>query len=406
MSTWLVPLGELTLEQRNAVELKPGTHRLIKGPPGSGKTIVLLHRAKYLQQIWKIPPERFHIFVFTNVLKDYIKSALNLLDLPDSCVTTFDSWCRNFYKEHISSKLPWNKKEKQTDFDAIREGVNEKLSQNPFDFKLFDFIMIDEGQDLYSVSYEIMRIIGNHLTVFLDYKQQIYDRDCNEKMILKKLGLRKANMTILGAYRCCPYISQLGSKYIDNAKEKNYFLNQVKTTQAEKEKPLLFLASGYDEEFDRLVDVLRTRINKGEKIGILLPTNRLAFGIAKGLKEAGIEVETQKELDFNTDAPKVMTYHKAKGLTFDSVLMPRLVNNAFKKVPDKRREKLLFVAITRAMKWVYLSGTDERKLAELSKILDGKSKESLVIQKAGMQEEVKSRDNIPDDDDDDLLDLL
>lgn len=47
MSAWLLPLEDLTPEQVRAVELKPSEHRLIFGGPGSGKTQVLLHRARH-----------------------------------------------------------------------------------------------------------------------------------------------------------------------------------------------------------------------------------------------------------------------------------------------------------------------------------------------------------------------
>jgi hypothetical protein len=40
-----------------------------------------------------------------------------------------------------------------------------------------------------------------------------------------------------------------------------------------------------------------------------------------------------------------MAYHSAKGLTFDSVLMPRLVSSSFQRVTPDRLERLVFVAL-------------------------------------------------------------
>ena len=48
MSTWLVPRTDLSREQREAVELNTREHRIIGGAPGSGKTQILLHRARHL----------------------------------------------------------------------------------------------------------------------------------------------------------------------------------------------------------------------------------------------------------------------------------------------------------------------------------------------------------------------
>lgn len=112
MSTWLIPEYDLTPEQTRAVELDPKEHRLIVGGPGSGKTQVLLHRARYLRDSYHIHPDKFRIFVFTKVLKEYIKSSLDLLNLSDECVTNFDAWCREYYQAHIGGKTPWNAQEK------------------------------------------------------------------------------------------------------------------------------------------------------------------------------------------------------------------------------------------------------------------------------------------------------
>ena len=49
------------------------------------------------------------------------------------------------------------------------------------------------------------------------------------------------------------------------------------------------------------------------------PRQSQAHGYAKGFKEAGIDVEDPKELDFASDRPKLMPYPSAKGLTFDTV---------------------------------------------------------------------------------------
>ena len=107
------------------------------------------------------------------------------------------------------------------------------------------------------------------------------------------------------------------------------------------------------------------------------------FGIAKGLSERGIDVETKRVLDFTSNRPKVIPYPSAKGLTFDSVLMPRLTDKSFEKEDDERVERLLFVGITRAMKWVYMSSTDPYSLAPLDTLGEAEDAGSLEIQTGG-----------------------
>jgi superfamily I DNA/RNA helicase len=125
--TWLISNGELTPEQTKAIELKPNRHRLIIGPPGSGKTQILLHRARYLIDNFNTQQERYHILVYTNVLKDYIESALHLLNIPADNISTFDHWIKEFHQKHLG-RMPWNSQNNQPDF---KKGSRSWPTVNP-----------------------------------------------------------------------------------------------------------------------------------------------------------------------------------------------------------------------------------------------------------------------------------
>lgn len=356
MSTWLIPREELTPEQVRAFELDPAQHRVIFGPPGSGKTQILLHRARYLIDRWKVAPDRFHIFVYTNTLKDYIQSALGLLQLPPESVSTVDSWYVGFYRTHIKSRLPRDENNR-LDFKVIRKEANNRIQTTAPGASMYDFVLVDEGQDLEPEAFDMFWRISKHVTVCTDHKQQIYDQGSTESAILTGLRLKKKNISFLEAFRCCPYIVSLAAEFIENTEERESYIRQAKTTQTERETPLLYCVSDFEKEKRRLIEIVRVRLGKGEKIAILLPQNRQVFGFAIGLREAGLEVETPDNMDFSKDDPKLMSYHSAKGLTFDSVLMPRLTSNAFPRLTPEKVDRLLFVGITRASKWVYMSTT-------------------------------------------------
>ena len=403
--TWFVPRSDLSDDQLRAVDLPLSAHSLILGAPGSGKTLVLLHRAKRLIAEQGIPPDRLRIFVFTNTLKDYIRSTLSLLDIPETCVSTFDHWCREFYTTFVARKVPFAAH--GPDFDAIRTGVLNKLrggvpltvlsnarEQNHapvqqsllgddetspvaspqaefpeffakiINCPLYDAALVDEGQDLTPEAFEILKRIARHITVCMDARQQLYEKGCEEQAILQTLGLRKCNLTILGAYRCCPYITRLAASLLRDPAERQAFLNQTKTVQREKLTPLLYIAENANEEKNRLAQIIKDRQLTGDRIAILLPSNAQLFSLARLLTEAGLEVEVPNKggraseypsHDFQSDRPKLMTYYGAKGLTFETVIMPRLVPSSFNQVKPDRLEKLLFVGITRATRWVYMS---------------------------------------------------
>ena len=363
--SWLIPRNELTQAQLRTVGLNPREHRVVVGSPGSGKTLVLLHRARHLIDEYGPPDKRYRILVYTNVLKGYIRSALRDLGLPDSCVTTFDSWCKGFHEKHINKPLP--RKEDRPDFDAIRQAVWESVTSSlpRVSLPLYDFVMVDEGQDMNTQTYETLKRIAAHVTVFMDHKQQLYDNRADEKNILSTLGLRKRNVQLLDAYRCSPYIVRVAASFIRDPAEREAFIKQNRPVdRGERQSPLCYLADSYEDEQKKLVEALRSRIDRGERIAILFPARKYIFNYANVLLEAGLEVEVPNRrpgsggIDFSTPVPKLMAYPSAKGLTVDSVFMPCLNLDRFSRPEDERLEKWLFVGITRATKWIYFSAID------------------------------------------------
>jgi superfamily I DNA/RNA helicase len=94
-------------------------------------------------------------------------------------------------------------------------------------------------------------------------------------------------------------------------------------------------------------------------------------GFAKGFKEAGVDVEVQERdtpIDFSNALPKLMTYHQAKGLSFDSVFLPRLNQSSFPGEMSKRIGHMCFVGVSRAVKWVYMSGNKQALIATMQEL--------------------------------------
>jgi superfamily I DNA/RNA helicase len=388
--SWLIPRNELTPDQIRAIELSPAENRAILGGPGSGKTQILLHRARYLADQFRVGPDRFRIFVYTNVLKDYIKSALSLLNLPDDAVLTFDHWCRLFYQQHVNSRMPWDAAKKQPDFDAVRRAVLDKISSGQITLPLYDFALVDEGQDLPDEVFTILSRVARHVTVCIDNKQQIYDNGSTEEAILSKLGLKKRNLNLIEAFRVCPYLVEVAAPLIPDSAEREAFRQQKRTVQTERQTPLLYFARNFEEEKQMLYQMVRERQLMNDRIAILFPQNRQVFGFAQGLTEAGMEVEVPKQRsgsnalpthDFNSSRAKLMAFHSAKGLTFDSVLMPRLVSSSFQRVTPDRLERLVFVALTRAAKWAYFSTTLDDSLPLFQKLLPLEQTRQLTVRR-------------------------
>ena len=403
--TWLLPKNQLSVQQLDGISAPLNKHILITGGPGSGKTQMLVHRAAYLRDACEKKSPEFRIFVYTNVLKEYITEALEFFDLDLKCVTTYDSWCKKYFDQNISMPLP--KIGKKPDFNEIRIVVSKHISEN-VRAPLFDFVLIDEGQDFDSVVYNALTRIARHVTVCADDKQQIYQFGSKIDEICGGLHLNRANRTLLEVFRCSPYISQVASAFINDNQGKREFLGQIRTGIEGSDLPLYYIADNETDEKTRLIEVVKTRSEKGDNVGILLPKKRLVNKYASVLESAGLKVEVAKKfgggkLDFNTTYPKLTTYHSAKGLTFDTVILPQLIPMSFERFSDTEIQKLIFVGITRATKWVYFSSVTGDEIPEVSEILRSMDNSELRIQTF---EEYRSIIKIEDTGSNDELDVF
>jgi superfamily I DNA/RNA helicase len=390
MNTWLLPRSELTPEQLRVVEMSTAEHRVIAGPPGSGKTQVLVHRAAHIVDAHNVPPGRYRIFVFTNVIKEYIRSALKLLRLPEEAVSTFDHWCRLVYEAGISRRLPRAGGGGTINFDQIRTAVLRLFQESASLQKQLDFVLVDEGQDLSGEVYEILRLAARHITVFADPLQKIFEDGAPEVHILGALGIPRRNATLLAAYRNSPCVAGLASCFIDDPLQRRLYLAQRSTEQQVRELPLCFEASSIAAELDRLAEIIGRRLILNERIGIIVPTKRQVHGVSKGLDERGVAVQKaihpdalsvdDQPLNFGSPVPKISTYHSAKGLTFDSVLMPRLVDRSFPWVHGAARHRMLFVGISRATQWAYVSTVKGDEFSEMELIRRAQAEGRITLQ--------------------------
>lgn len=363
---WLVPFSNLTPAQQDAVQMDTRSHKAIIGGPGAGKTLVLLHRLNLLFHRAGGKPDAVRLFVYTNTLKEFIRAGNDMLDVPEECIGTFDKWCADVYRKHISNTLP--RDGRHPDFAAIRKGAYLAMAKGLLETPVFEYVLVDEAQDLDVEAIDALKQIARHVTVCMDGNQQLYEKGASEPAALAGIGLSRHTAALLSAFRCNPMVTQLAAQFVTDVRRREEFLRQAANPDMDRATPLLYLSAGFEDEKARLIEMVRLRLSYGDSIAVLFPMQRQVHGFANGFAEAGIEVSVQKRnepIDFSTPLPKLMTYHQSKGLTFDSVFMPRLDQSSFPGAMQARMHNLLFVGVSRAIKWVFMSGTNGRLINPL-----------------------------------------
>src|SRR5437763_16251843 len=109
--TWWVKPNQLDARQKAVIDLPLDQSHLILGPPGSGKTNLLLLRGSQLVRSGK---RNVLVLVFTRTLREFVATGGNNYAFGADKIKTLNSWHYDFLREHGVSP------EKDDDFTKER----------------------------------------------------------------------------------------------------------------------------------------------------------------------------------------------------------------------------------------------------------------------------------------------
>lgn len=315
--SWYINESELDDYQVKIVRRNLKSSFIVKGCAGSGKTVLALWRAKELSESGN---DNYLIIVFTKALKQFIEDGIHTIGVDVSKVMYHHEW---------------------------------KSSGKPS----ADYIIVDEVQDFDEEELLELNAAGNKHSIFFgDSAQQLYANipDKGRLMSMEEIQvLTRIPMENL-------VINHRLTKKIARVAENISLSGDPLEERCSKEgvnKPRLVKCGGMDAQLEYIMDVIKAQ--NYTDVGILFPTNRDVENAHAALIIKGYDVERKAgygnnsmDLNFNTDNPKLMTYHSAKGLQFEAVFIPNC------GVSDEKNRNPLYVALTRSYRDLFILYSD------------------------------------------------
>jgi superfamily I DNA/RNA helicase len=215
-----------------------------------------------------------------------------------------------------------------------------------------DYIIVDEAQDFTREQILMFKNSAKVATwLYGDSAQQIYGWRTPPPIRMEDIITltRFQDEKLVFNHRLPKKIARF-AEYIP---EESVDLEIVCTNEG-TEKPKLLGYASLNAQLDSIVQIIKNR--NLEDVGIFLPNNDDVKKTSEYLTNKGQNNEvkystgktTVNTLNFNTDNPKITTYHSAKGLQFETVFIPAC------NTSDKDKRNALYVAITRTYQSLYI----------------------------------------------------
>lgn len=226
-----------------------------------------------------------------------------------------------------------------------------------------DYIIVDEIQDF--EKNEILEFINAARKCFFffgDTAQSIYKAFGKQTMIIDEISALTGITVsrLYNNYRLPKPVAKITQGYLGLNEGTNQVREYSESLYLSKESTLPFFVecASKEAQIDRIISIINDK--QYQNVGILVPDNDMVFEIMNAFTlqkfacefkyNAGYNDKRNKDtLNFKTNKPKLMTYHSAKGLQFETVILPYY--NGAKNNEDC---KALYVAMTRTYRNLYI----------------------------------------------------
>ena len=220
-----------------------------------------------------------------------------------------------------------------------------------------DYIIVDEIQDFsHDEVIEFINAAKKCFFFFGDTAQSIY-KGIKHPLTIKELSdMTGIAISYLNSnYRLPKPVAKITQEYV--AIDANPYAEAIYQSK-ETELPRFVQFNDEKSQIEAIIDIVSKKNMKN--VGILVPNNDLVLSTMKSFNELNFPCEfkynagfndkrNRVTLDFTTNLPKLMTYHSAKGLQFETVFLP-----FYEGAKDVETRKALYVAMTRTYRFLYI----------------------------------------------------
>lgn len=369
-------LAVLDAKQEQYARSLGAGHRILFGVAGSGKTVLLMARARWLAH--QQPRRRCLLLCYNKALAAWL--AGRLADCPSVEVKHFDGWAKSLCITRQSN-------EQDADFGGRLLAHLEQQGQAA---RTLDAVLIDEAQDFEPSWFRCVLAATadpeqGDLVIVADGCQSLYKRGA---VSWKALGIRAQGRSISARYdlnrnyRNTPAIAALASHFgTDRPADDGVAACRVSPRRCRRigtSVPALVEAVDHGRQCDAALEIVGRWLSgqyrggkmRPEEIGILYPRltggtraelERLISGLSKLAPTRWLSDrrDHRSHEAVNDAAIKVQTIHSAKGLQYRAVIL--LWTDLLETVDGETNvERLLYVGITRAESELVMLGTGGR----------------------------------------------
>ena len=367
----------MDLQQEQLARSLGDGHRVIHGVAGSGKTMILGYRCLQLARSIDKP---ILVLCFNRTLAARLtqvmagQSAKARID-----VRSFHAWCSEMLRTyHVPA--PKHGGDQQAFFAAQVQAVIDGVERGAIPRAQYGAILIDEGHDFepewLKLVVQMIDPETNSLLLLYDDAQAIYANRERRKISFASLGIKAVGRTTIlklnyrNTWEVLAVAKAFAGELFDDASadEDAPALIAPESVGRHGPAPQLIRCASRAEEAETIATLITDAHDDGcawDRIAVIWRHGNHAEAISRALTRRGIPHVSAKggyrkgHLFDGEPSIKLVSMHSSKGLEFERVFIPAIDTMPEAEADPAAEAKLLYVAMTRAMERLVVTGAGE-----------------------------------------------